>query len=514
VTALFAAMALLALPARAETPGERAADCLERFDLACAQGVVGSVPYGTEREVIQAVIAVHEGEYAAALAAAEALEGKGVDLEEAAPDNPVRNTAEAAQGMLEAAGDGVRIRTYPGVDAVLVEDAVDVLAAARKTYDGLFGGGPAHDIVLDIFPTESRFILASGLPPEAVRTTNVIALSKWTRLLLTSPRAMSRGYAWKDTACHEYIHLVVAYRTGNRAPVWLQEGLAKHLEGWWRGGRGSGLSPHHESLLADAVRTGEFVPFEKFARSMAYLDSGEEAALAFAQVATMVQFMLEKAGPERLPELMDRVRGGEAAMSAFANLAGFDDFDAFRGGWVAWLRTQPLVQEDLGALPVVRDGEGDDYASDPLLAANPDKVRFARIGDLLRERGRCDAALIEYEKAASDDGPPSPLLMASRAKCHAELDQMDEAIALVDEGVALYPEFTLLQTTRGSLLDTAGRRREALPAWKAAHDINPYDPSVQDQLVRHYNELGQADLAKKHLRYLRILQTGGVGDGG
>ena len=102
--------------------------------------------------------------------------------------------------------------------------------------DSLFGGGPEHTIVLDIFPTGTRFIGASSLPRDAVQATGVIALSKWTRLLLTSPRALARGYPWKDTVAHEYIHLVVSFRSADRAPVWLQEGLAKYFEGYWEDG--------------------------------------------------------------------------------------------------------------------------------------------------------------------------------------------------------------------------------------------------------------------------------------
>ena len=89
-------------------------------------------------------------------------------------------------------GNGGGVRHAEGIDRCLVDEAIDTLQRSRLTYDGIFAGGPEHDIVLDIFPTATRFIGGSGLPPEAVRTTGVVALSKWTRLLLTSPRALSR----------------------------------------------------------------------------------------------------------------------------------------------------------------------------------------------------------------------------------------------------------------------------------------------------------------------------------
>jgi tetratricopeptide (TPR) repeat protein len=514
LSVVFGLSLLSTTPAWASDPLAVAVNCLEHFDLGCAVEARVDVPAGTAQRALDARIAFHQGRYDVALKHMQALESDGVNLEAEDGFTPYKATAAAAAGMVEFPGEGVRVRVAPGVDYILTDDAIEVLGASRRTYDTLFGGGPNHDIVLDIFPSNGRFIDASGLPPEAVRKTSVIALSKWTRLLLTSPRSMARGYGWKDTTAHEYIHLVVAYRSENRAPVWLQEGLAKHLESRWRGDEGGGLGATHKSLLAKAVRDDAFVPFEKFARSMAYLSSGEEAALAFAQVATMVQFFLERAGEERLPDLMDRLRSGEDAMATFSDLAGYDDFHTFRAAWKEWLRTLPLVERRLASLPVVLDGEGDDYATDPLLSGRPDLARLARVGDLLRERGRCDAALVEYAKAADPAEPPSPLLLAREATCHEVLGDLHKALALVDEGVSLYPEFTLLQTTRGRLLESTGRPREAVAAWQAAHDLNPYNPDVQDALVRGYEAIGDAERARRHLRYARILATGGSLDDG
>ena len=160
------------------------------------------------------------------------------------------------------------------------------------------------------------------------------------------------------------------------------------------------------------------------------------------------------------------------------------------------------------------DGEGDDYATDPLLSGRPDLARITRVGDLLRERGRCDAALVEYAKAADPAEPPSPLLLAREASCYEALGDPHKALSRVELGVSLSPGFTLLQTTRGRLLEATGQPREAVSAWQAAHDLNPYDPTVQDALVRGYEAMGDVERARRHLRYARILATGGSPDDG
>ena len=487
--------------------------CLDRADLACAQRIRDSVvrasPDDPSTLQLDARTKFYEGRYDEAAALLDTLEERG-GVPEVIARSPLQATAEAAVGFVEQEGAGVRVRHAPGVDLVLRDEAVAVLEQSRNVVDGLLGGGPSHEILMDIFPDGRRFIAASGLPPEAVETTGVIALSKWTRLLLTSPRALPRGYGWKDTVAHEYIHLVVAWRTQDRCPVWLQEGLAKYLEGYWRGDRSGQLGAHQQSLLARALRDDSFVPFEKFRYSMAYLDSGEEAALAFAQVSTMVQYLVETLGVGVLPGVLDAVRDGQTAEQAVADAAGAEDFEEFRAAWRGWVAGLPLVQETLAALPVVLDEPGGDFADDPLLAGRPELARYARLGDLLREAGRCDAALVEYQKARDPEGPESPLLLARRAVCHQALGDLDQAVTVAEEAVRLYPEFTLAQTTLARVREAKGDRRGALSAWRAAHDLNPFDPSVQAALVRGYSASGQPQEAARHERYARILATGGA----
>lgn len=516
MTRLALLLGLLLLRPAAAVDAEDGQRCLREADLVCAQNardaLLASQPEALDTLALNARTLFHEGRYAEAVSALDAFEDRGGAS--FAEEAPYRETAEATRGFVTWQGRGVRVRYALGLDVVLAEEAAQAVEAARATLDPLLGGGPAHDIVLDLFPDGRSFIAASGLPPEAVRTTGVVALSKWTRLLVTSPRALARGYAWKDTIAHEYVHLLVSWRTGDRAPVWVQEGMAKFLEGYWRGERTGHLSAYQQSLLARALASNNFVPFEKFKSSMAYLDSGEEAALAFAQVATMIAFLVEKGGDEALSGMLDELRSGKEPGRAVSRAAGFPSFDAFRDGWLTWLRTLPLVQEQLAALPVVLDGEGGDFADDPLLAARTDLARYARLGDLLREAGRPKAALVEYAKAEDPSGPPSPLLMARRAACHIALGARDQALAEARRGAELYPEFALLQVTLGGLLEAAGEPELARRAFLAAHDLNPFDPGVQEAVVRLSEALGDATTAARHRRYLSLLASGGMAKGG
>ncbi|MEC7985990.1 MAG: DUF1570 domain-containing protein, partial [Myxococcota bacterium] len=456
---------------------EVAQQCLEYTNLSCAQKVRDQLDAEgrTDKAYLQtkAKILFHEGKYAEL---EEVLSAMEYPKEDEDPSLPYRKTISASLGMVNYYRDDISIRHSDGIEVILAEEAYETLREAREQYKIIFGGVPDHDLVMDIFPTASRFIDASSIPPDAVRTTGVIALSKWNRLLLTSPRAKASGYGWKDTAAHEYIHLVVSWLTDDQTPVWLHEGLAKYFEARWRGESQNYLSVFQQSLLAKAIRDDAFVPFEKFRYSMAYLDSGEEAALAYAQVSTMVHFLQTKRGEEVFPIMMGRLRAQEDPMELMASLAGYSDFETFRSNWKTFIRELPLVQEQLKALPPALDGQGGDFADDPLLSQRTDLAKFMRIGDLLLEIKRPKAALVEFMKVDEEEGPPSPTLLHRKARCYMELNNLPKALRFAQEGVRLYPEYVDLQMILGEVQEKRGYSMESVKHWQAAHDLNPFNP--------------------------------------
>lgn len=484
--------------------------CLQKSDLTCARDIRDSLLGRTDKEFLEfhRDVLYFEGRYAELERVLDTLEYPKEDPEDT--HTPYRKTIAASQGLLRYEQDGISIRHANGVEEILAHEAYETLARSREEYKKIFGGVPEHTLVMDVFPTAARFIDASSLPPEAVRTTGVIALSKWSRLLLTSPRASAGGYGWKDTAAHEYIHLVVSYLSDDRAPVWLQEGLAKYFEGVWRGNTHSYLSSLQQSLLAKALQDGSFVPFEKFRYSMAYLDSAEEASLAYAQVSSMVHFLREKRGLDAFPTLLSRVQQEEDPMFVMADLAGYASFEDFRAGWEQFLRKQPLIKDKIKVAPPALDGDGGDFASDPVLAEREDLKKYMRVGELLLNANRPKAAMIEFEKVVDENEPPSPTLLHRKAQCQLMLKNEAKALRLAQKGEKLYPEFLELQMFLGELQQQRGFLKKAIEHWKTAHDINPFDIRIQQALVELYTKTNDQERQQRHQNFLEILQTGGA----
>ena len=495
---LSAALALAA-------PADEVSACLEVYDLACARKAAEALGTTPDDAAARAELAFNLGEFAEArdllapVVKGDEARGRALALYE--------QVLSANRGFRAEMRGDVTVRYRPGMDEVLVDEALETLQASHDRIGPLLGGAPPGGVRMELYPTAQRFIDASSLPAESVRTTGVVALSKWTRLLVSSPRALGRGYGWKDTIAHEYIHYIVAWRTKNLAPVWLQEGIARSHESLWRQDEPAALTPSQQSLLADALAKDALVPLTKMHPSMAFLDSADEAALAFAQVSTMIVHLRNVGGPQAVSRVLERVRAGEDALQAVAAEGAAGDSAAFMAAWRKYLEGLDLVSKKLAEAKVILDGAGDDYDVDPLLGHRADLARFARLGDILLDAGRPEAALVEFRKAAPANEPASPILAVRTAVALQALGRTPEAKALLERAVADYPEHAPSRVALGDLYLASGATAAAFTQFRAGVDVDPFDHHAQTTLADLYAARGDAALAERHRRYTRILQS-------
>lgn len=501
---------LFAGPARASV-AEQGNACLDIVDVACAQTVAANAGNAPADVRFRARLAFHLAQFDEAVRLEESVQAAFAQDPSFAQELALyKATRDATAGFVTERRGDVEIRYLPGTDLVLLDDAFTTLQAAHDRIAPRLGGGPPGPMRVELYPTASRFIAASGLGEDAVRTTGVVALSKWSRLLVTSPRALMRGYAWKDTIAHEYTHYVVAWRTKDRTPVWLQEGIARSHETLWRVDTLSTLPSFEQSLLANALSTDSLITLEQMHPSMAYLPSADAAALAFAQVSTMVEYLDETAGDDATKRALDEVREGKDALQAVADVGSGGDPEAFKAAWRTWLGKMDLVARKLTAPRTVLDGAGDENGIDPVLAQRQDLANYAHLGDLLMQAGRADAALIELRKAIPPDEPPSPMLSTRLARALAALGRNDEAIRTLQVSIADYAEYASTRKALGALLLAQGKTTDALAQYRASADVNPFDPDVQAALADLYTAVGQPDEAARHRRYRQILVLGGA----
>lgn len=501
--------ALGAVPEEVET-------CLAQVDVPCAERAVAAAggPRSADADVVHAaaVVHFHAGRFPEARDTLARARDLGASISDEQIGLYTRTTFATADWRVVDAAPFV-LRYRPGPDAILVEQGLDVLRRSREAFVPMIGAQPPGVVALEIYPDVRSFIAASSFMEEDVHTTGVVALSKWSRLLVTSPRTHGTGYGWKDTVAHEYIHLLVSHASGDRAPVWLQEGIARALETRWADSSARfEVGARAEGLLARALRDDSFVPFEAMHPSLAKLPSPEAAALAYAQLGTLIDFCLGRGGSEVIARTLRQVRSGEDPRSALATAAGFGQFSALEAAWKDHLRKLGLQAVDAAEPPVVLEG-GEDVETDPVLSEREDLARWLTLGDVLAGRGHAEAALVEYARAIPSEAEgPSPVLAARMAAAHRSLGHEDDALSLLHASARVWPEVAGTWTAIADVLSDKGDLQGAIDAWSRTLALDPFDVETREHLRAALLQAGRPTAAAPHGVALDVLVGRGRDD--
>jgi tetratricopeptide (TPR) repeat protein len=459
-----------------------------------------------------------EGDYADAIHALEASLA-------AAPHGPSSVNARELKALAGEARDAVKdhreqrsghfIVRAPAVDAVLLPYALEALEASYKALHDDLGFEADLPVRIEFYRSPSDLAAVSSLSQAEVARTGTIALCKWARLMVTSPRALATGYPWLDTINHEFVHYAVSALTRDRAPVWLQEGLAKFLERRWREPAGGRIPPALETLLAKALRTGKLISFEAMHPSMAKLPTAEDATLAFAEVANAVAYLHAQVGMAGVRDALKRVADGADAREAVAAAAGVT-WSEFERGWRGFMVAQkykPFPAIDIPTTHIRKDSaiasqrkpSEEEALTSSAKAAAGAPFRYLRLGNMFLRRNRPRAAVLEYEKGAkaiaTSNGRAAGAPMAGwlfpvkLGRTYLALGEPDRALKALGSVQTVFPDLPWPRVIAGAALLAKDAPVEAIVELKAAIASNPFDPEAHCTLADAYTKAQAAGLA-------------------
>lgn len=406
---------------------------------------------------------------------------------------------------------------YPkGKDAALVPWALEALEGIRAALLEDLGYAPPGKVRVEVISSAAELSKMSTLSREAIRTTGTIAICKFNKLMVTSPRVVLKGYDWLDTLAHEYVHLVVSQKSRNTVPIWMHEGLAKYLESRWRGPAGGAMTPSTLALLGSRVRKNQLVPFEKMHPSMALLPTAEDAATAFAEVFFAIKLVDAEGGPkalERMLAAMAKGQGDKGAVEAVMKKKWPD----FEKAWMAYLKRQPYPKELIprssnekkelaegGAKEKKRDKREVSFG-DFAEVQEPDARRAAHLGELFRERGRMTAAAEVYGRAHRAVGDKYESVSNKYALTLLELKRFDEAARVLEGSLTLHPGSATTNVHLGRIRLRAKQWDAARRAYLDALAVNPMDPEVHVALYAVADATKDAQLLERAKVGLRAL---------
>lgn len=417
-----------------------------------------------------------------------------------------RAAREVTRDHARIEGDHFVVSYPPGKDEVLVPYLLETLERQRAALQKALGYAPPGKLAVEVLADVKELARVTTLSEAEIRTSGTVAVCKFNKLVLLSPKALLKGYDWQDTAAHEYTHLVLTRRSRNQAPIWLQEGLAKWFEDDWRGG-GEPLSPVLAALVKDAVEQRTLVTFDEMHPSLAKLPSQERAALAYGEAVLAVEHLVLRAGPAAIGKVLDLAAEGKDASEAVASAAGVP-FERFLADWKRHMATRPLPRGGDHELRKLR------FRDDPKQGGTwaewaelqDDKARgHARLGEILRARGRWGAARAEYAKAYGRVGARVPILSDQYALA-ALMSGADElAEKVLSDAISWNPDYPALHVHLARLLLARQEWARARDHLLTANQHDPFDPEIHAGLAKALARLGDPAGASREERFARIL---------
>lgn len=406
--------------------------------------------------------------------------------------------------------------TRPGKDALLVPYALEALEKAYAALTQDLGYSPPAKIRVEVYETAQALARVSPLTVAEIKASGTIALCKYNRLMITSPRALLRGYAWLDTLSHEFVHYLVTRKGRNSVPIWLQEGLAKFLETRWRGAPGLAVDEMSTALLTKAAKDRKLIPFAAMHPSIAKLPTQEMAALAFAEVESAIKLLYQRGGQHALTELVAAMSSGFSDENAVAQAYG-KGFPQFEQEWRADLlkpRREPSTQAPGSGRPLAtrklvfkedakkkgaaaQDGEGE-------RPTDPEAKRSVRLGEIFFARRRWAAAALEYGKARARLPREVPLLARRYAFAQIQLGRLGEAESALSAAVSRDPQDEAAQVLYARVLEKRGEYAKARAALDLGISVDPFDPELHDVYVAVAKGLKDDALVEREKRALAL----------
>ncbi|MFB3885912.1 MAG: tetratricopeptide repeat protein [Thermodesulfobacteriota bacterium] len=391
-------------------------------------------------------------------------------------------------------------------DGILVDYLTEALEKTYQTMARQYGFEPREKVRVELFPDAKAFYLASTLSIRDIEVTGAVGLTKFNKLQFLSPKALVYGYRWLDAISHEYMHYLIVKLTSNKAPIWFHEGLSKYEETRWRNGP-SYLSLLYESLLARALDEKRLIGFDRMEPSLIRLETPEDVQLAYAQAASAIEFIIARAGHEKLREIMNRIAGATArgASEAIREVLGLP-FPEFEEKWKDYLVLKDLKRAEGVALHryKVKEGKVDEERLDmeeikSLVARNR-----AHLGDRLKERGRISAAVLEYRRAMAETRDSVPI-MNRLSSALIDLGRDEEALGILNRVKEISTDHPTPYTQMGQIYVKLGNFKKAREAFEEAIQINPFNPENHLGLAQACEMLGDPSVAAREREIVRKL---------
>ena len=387
-------------------------------------------------------------------------------------------------------------------DGILAPRALEVLEKSYRSIGQALGYFPPSKVRVEIAPDAGSFNAISTLSLRNIEETGAVGICKFNKIMTISPRVLMQGYRWLDSLSHEYLHYAIVPLSNNKAPIWLHEGMARFYETRWRrvetsqGGEDY-LTPANQTLLSQALEKNSFVGFKKMEPSLIYLETPEQVQLAYAEAASVIDFLVHRKGEAGMRQLLAELKGLPTP-EAIEQVLG-TSFVSFETQWKEFLKQKGLKEFEGSRVRrlKVRGNQKEDEEAVELKEIQSAVARNrTHLGDQLVERGRAPAAAQEYRRALQTS-PYSPIILNKLARVLIQQGKHQEALPHLKKAQELDPDSVNTYVQLGRLYHATKNFSAAKEALEEATQLNPFHPEIYRLLYDAHMALGEQGKAKQ-----------------
>ncbi|MGM0440909.1 MAG: peptidase MA family metallohydrolase [Elusimicrobiota bacterium] len=412
-----------------------------------------------------------------------------------------RNTIATAKNFKNLDTEYFTVR-YTGKDKVLamyLKDFID--DAARRVYEK-FGWKPDNrKIILEIYPTRDSFKKASTLTDGQIKVSGAIAICKFNRLMIASPKILTFGYHWPQTITHEYIHLIVGKITGlENMPLWFNEGLAKFYEDIW--GKHTGkISPVARNYIIDALKTDtDWVDLGKMKYGMPTLDSSDEVKLGFAQVHAMTKYIKEKYSEESIKDILYLLKD-KTANRAFGEIIKKTGEELFKE-WKNYIKNASLTYTAGATLAGYSFKE---EKEDPISRYVAHRAETdLRLAGKFEKREKYNLSIKKYKDALEKD-EGNHVIFNRLGRVQLKAEKLEAARESLTKSIMRNPDYAPPYIHLGELYLMENNYSKAEENLLKYVYRSPFNPRVHKMLLEVYKKTGNREKRDREAKIKRIL---------
>lgn len=462
-----------------------------------------------DENIFRSDIAFLKGEYGKAIEIIEKEIPKGSNRKILERIDLYKRTQEATKGFKSYKVEGGKFIIFlnPGIDEILIPYLRDTLMSASVKYLSYFDDIGDFLIRVEIYPDIETLANVSGISLDEIEKSGTVGLCKYNRIMIVSPRDLIYGYPWLDTISHEFVHYLLIFKYNDTIPLWLQEGIAKYLEGVWRNAEKGEMDIYSQSILKEKIKRGRLLSLREMEGGLSRLPTQKDVLLAFSQLNTLIQYIVKTSGMEGLKRILYFIANGYSPSEGIKKVCG-NSLQLLLKKWKTYVRKMDLKSIPFyDEIPLMFKSEFKKKEDENFNIEYEKARKMAHIGDLFVEKGLLQPALIEYEKAYSLVKENDPYFLCKIAGIYLKNNKFNETLDLLKSSAKFFEKNVLINLYLAKAYSGLKKFASSLPYLINVVRVNPFDPDVHKLLHETYNELNMKKEAEVEKKAQSILQT-------